>query len=128
VRTAGACSVLPIAGTDPGAAGAVPAAGTGTSVPAAGAVTPTCGDAPCTWRRLANSYPMTVPATAVLILAHWLYSRVLPFVFKPSKVELWFFGVVTLLYYAFITVPAAPKALWVLPPLMLFPWKGLIRS
>ncbi len=56
--------------------------------------------------------------TAFLILAHWLYNRVMPFVFKPSKVELWFFVVVTFLYYAFITVPAAPKAVWVLPPLM----------
>ncbi len=56
--------------------------------------------------------------TAILGFAHWLYNRMMPFVFKPSKVELWFFGVVTLLYYAFVTVPAAPKALWILPPLM----------
>jgi hypothetical protein len=59
-----------------------------------------------------------VSGTAVLVLAHWLYNRLMPFVFKPSKVELWFLGVVTVLYYAFVTVPAAPKALWVLPPLM----------
>jgi hypothetical protein len=56
--------------------------------------------------------------TAVLIVAHWLYNRVLPFVFKPGKIELWFFAVATILYFAFVTVPAAPKALWVLPPLM----------
>ncbi len=56
--------------------------------------------------------------TAFLILAHWLYNRVRLLEFKPTKFELWFFGVVTLLYFAFITVPAAPKALWVLPPLM----------
>ncbi len=49
--------------------------------------------------------------SAFLILAHWLYNRVMPFVFQPSKVELWFLGVVTLLYYAFITVPAEPKAI-----------------
>ena len=56
--------------------------------------------------------------SAFLILAHWLYNRAMPFVFKPRKAELWFLGVVTLLYYASITVPAAPQALWVLPPLM----------
>jgi hypothetical protein len=54
----------------------------------------------------------------LLVLAHWLYNRLMPFVFRPSQVELWFLGVVTALYYAFITVPAAPKALWVLPPLL----------
>ncbi len=56
--------------------------------------------------------------TGVLILVHALYNRVMPFVFKPSKTELGFLGVATLLYYAFVTVPAAPKALWVLPPLL----------
>ena len=47
-----------------------------------------------------------------------LYNCVMPFVFKPGKLELWFFSVVTILYYAFTTVPVAPKALWVLQPLM----------
>lgn len=56
--------------------------------------------------------------TVPLVLAHWLYNRVRLTEFKPSKVEIWILGVLVLLYYAFITVPAAPKALWVLPPLM----------
>jgi hypothetical protein len=56
--------------------------------------------------------------TALLVLAHWLYQRVRLTAFKPSRIELWVFGVLVLLYYAFITVPAAPRALWVLPPLM----------
>ena len=56
--------------------------------------------------------------TALLTLAHWVYDRVKLNEFKPSKFELWTFGVLSLLYYTFITVPAAPKALWVLPPLM----------
>ncbi len=56
--------------------------------------------------------------TVPLVLAHWLYNRVRLTEFKPSKVELWILSVIALLYYAFITVPAAPKALWVLPPLM----------
>ncbi len=56
--------------------------------------------------------------TALLVLAHWLYQRMQPTKFKPSKIELWTLGVLVLLYYAFVTVPAATKALWVLPPLM----------
>jgi len=66
--------------------------------------------------------------SAFLILAHWLYNRVMPFVFKPCKAELWFLGVATLLYYAFITVPAAPKALWVLPPLMAITFWALNKN
>lgn len=66
--------------------------------------------------------------TALLILAHWLYNRVRPFVFKPGKIELWFLGVATLLYYGGITVPAAPKALWVLPPLMAVTFLALNRN
>jgi hypothetical protein len=60
----------------------------------------------------------TFSTTAFLILIHWLYNRVMPFVFKPSKVELWILGAATGLYFIFVTIPAAPKAVWVLPPLM----------
>jgi hypothetical protein len=42
----------------------------------------------------------------------------MPIVFKPGRIELWILGVAALLFFAFVTVPAAPKALWVLPPLM----------
>ena len=59
-----------------------------------------------------------ISTTALLIFAHWIYNRVMPFAFRVSKAERWCLGVVTLLYYACITVPAAPAALWVLPPLL----------
>lgn len=66
--------------------------------------------------------------TAVLILAHWLYRRVQPAEFTPSKREMGILGVIVLLYFAFVTVPAAPKALWVLPPLMALTFWGLNRN
>ncbi len=53
--------------------------------------------------------------TAVLIVAHWAFNCMLPFTFRPGKLELCVLGVVALLYFAFATVPAAPRALWVLP-------------
>jgi hypothetical protein len=56
--------------------------------------------------------------TAPLILAHWLCHRLRLAAFTPSKVEWWVLGVIVLLYFGCITVPAAPGALWVLPPLM----------
>ena len=56
--------------------------------------------------------------TAVLILAYWVCQCVRLREFKPSKAELWFLGLLTLVWYTFITVPTAPQALWVLPPLM----------
>ena len=66
--------------------------------------------------------------TALLVLAQWLYQRVRLTEFKPSNIELWTFGVLVLLYYAFITVPAAPRALWVLPPLMGVSFWALLGS
>lgn len=56
--------------------------------------------------------------TALLIIAHWLYRRMSPSGFKPTKVELWILGLGTLFYFVCVTVPTAPKALAVLPPLM----------
>lgn len=56
--------------------------------------------------------------TALLALAYWLHARLALAEFKPSKAELWSFGVLAVLYFAFVTVPGAPKALWILPPLM----------
>jgi hypothetical protein len=56
--------------------------------------------------------------TALLVFAYWLHNRLMPFEFRPSQGELWFVGIVTTLYYLLVTVPAAPRALWVLPPLM----------
>ncbi|MBI2300109.1 MAG: hypothetical protein HYU66_14395 [Armatimonadetes bacterium] len=59
-----------------------------------------------------------VGTTVFLALAHWLYQRTRLTEFKPSRFECWVVGVLSLLYYALVTVPAAPRALWVLPPLM----------
>lgn len=56
--------------------------------------------------------------TALLVLAYAVYQRVQITEFQPSKVELGLFGVLTVLYFAFVTVPAAPKALWILPLLL----------
>lgn len=56
--------------------------------------------------------------TALLVLAHWLYQRVQPARFNPSKWERWGFGGLTLVYFALVTVPAAPRALWLLPLLL----------
>jgi len=56
--------------------------------------------------------------TVPLIGAHQLLQWMGPVRFQPSKLELWGFGGLALLYYAFVTVPAAPRALWVLPALL----------
>lgn len=56
--------------------------------------------------------------TAVLILAYWAHNRLAQLPFRPTQYELWGLGAVTFVYFVFVTVPAAPKALWVLPPLM----------
>lgn len=56
--------------------------------------------------------------TALLVLAYAVYQRVQIAEFRPSKVELGAFGVLTVLYFAFVTVPAAPKSLWLLPLLL----------
>ncbi len=66
--------------------------------------------------------------TALLVFAHWLYQYLRPTEFKPSKVELWIWGAVVLAYFAFVTVPAAPRALWILPPLMGLTWWGLRKN
>ncbi|MBN8246207.1 MAG: hypothetical protein J0L84_02045 [Verrucomicrobia bacterium] len=56
--------------------------------------------------------------TVPLLLAYGLLQRMAPIQFRPSTVERWGFVGLALLYFAFVTVPAAPRALWVLPPLM----------
>jgi hypothetical protein len=70
----------------------------------------------------------TFSTTAFLVLIHWLYNRVMPFAFKPSKLELWILGTVTCLYFIFVTIPAAPKAIWVLPPLMAITFWALNKN
>jgi hypothetical protein len=66
--------------------------------------------------------------TAFLVLIHWFYNRAMPFVFKPSQIELWILGTATCLYFIFVTIPAAPKAIWVLPPLMAITFWALNRN
>ncbi len=56
--------------------------------------------------------------TALLVFVHWLFQCVHPKEFKPSKIEIWSFAILVLVYLAFVTIPAAPNAIWVLPPLM----------
>lgn len=56
--------------------------------------------------------------TGLLILVYWLHHRAMPVVFRPGRIELGFLGAVTCLYFFAITVPAAPRALWLLPLLM----------
>lgn len=70
----------------------------------------------------------TFGSTALLVLAHWLYQRVQLTEFVPSKIEMGIFGALVIFYYAFITVPAAPKALWVLPPLMGLTFWSLFKN
>lgn len=64
--------------------------------------------------------------TVPLILAYALLQRLGPIQFRPSAVERWGFGGLALLYFAFVTVPAAPRALWVLPPLLGLTFWGLV--
>lgn len=60
----------------------------------------------------------SLATTVLLIAAHALYARVSSSGFKPTKIELWILGIGSLLYFAFVTVPAAPRALIILPVLM----------
>ncbi len=57
--------------------------------------------------------------TLVLILAYWLASKVQVARFMPSRTELIVVFLLWLAYYAFITVPAQPLALIILPLLLL---------
>lgn len=57
-------------------------------------------------------------STALVIAAYWLYNRQLPFSFRPTKIELWILGTLTLAYYGFVSVPTNWLSLVILPPLM----------
>lgn len=56
--------------------------------------------------------------TAVLFLVLWLGRRHDPVTLAPGRWELGILGALAVLVFAGVTVPAAPKALWVMPPLM----------
>lgn len=66
--------------------------------------------------------------TGILVLAYWLHNRLMPFLFRPTRGELWFLSIVTAAYYLLVTVPAAPKAIWVLPPLLAVTVLALYRN
>lgn len=66
--------------------------------------------------------------TSVLVVAHWTFNRMLPFTFRPSKIELWVLGAIALLYFAFITVPAVPRSLWVFPLCMGITFWALLKN
>lgn len=55
---------------------------------------------------------------ALLVLAYAVIQRLGPGGFRAGNVEVGAILGLTALYYALVTVPAAPRALWVLPPLM----------
>jgi hypothetical protein len=57
-------------------------------------------------------------STALLVVAYWLAHRITPADFVPTHMELGLLGGLTLLYFVAVTIPAAPRALWVLPPLL----------
>lgn len=64
---------------------------------------------------LAHFAVFAMASGALLVLAHWLYNRALPFDFKPSKPELGLLAAAAAVYFSMVTVPAAPRAVWVVP-------------
>ncbi len=66
--------------------------------------------------------------TAGLIVAHWLFDRCRPSVFRPAKIELALLGVATALYFFFVTVVTVPRALWVMPPLLGLTLLALLKN
>jgi hypothetical protein len=70
----------------------------------------------------------TLVTTALLIGSLWLYNRRMPRPFTPSKVEQWILGLATLAYFGLVTIPAVPKAIWVLPPLLGLTFLALDRN
>jgi hypothetical protein len=57
-------------------------------------------------------------STALLAATHWQLDRRPSSGFPPGRIEIGVLTAITLVYFATVTVPAAPKALWVMPPLM----------
>ncbi len=56
--------------------------------------------------------------TGLLILCLWILNGLKSVPWQQSKTERWVLGLGTLAYFGSVTVPAAPKAIWVLPPLL----------
>ncbi len=70
----------------------------------------------------------TFVTTALLIVTLWLYNLLMPCPFTPSKLEKWMVGLATLVWFGLVTTPAAPKAFWVLPPLLGLTFLALDRN
>jgi hypothetical protein len=54
----------------------------------------------------------------ILVTVHWLYDRLGPISFHPTRLELPGVALVTLIYFGLVTVPSAPIALAVIPIVM----------
>lgn len=66
--------------------------------------------------------------TLLLILACWLANWSLSEPFMPDRWVNWAVGAVFGLYFIFVTVPAAPTALFILPPLLGLVYLGLRQN
>jgi hypothetical protein len=67
-------------------------------------------------------------STLLLIPAYWLHDRTVPTFFKPNRALEIAVGILFILYFAFITVPAVPWAAAILPVLLLLVYLALRRN
>ena len=67
-------------------------------------------------------------STLVLIFAYWVHDRTIPQFFAPNRFVVIAAGILFLLYFAFIAVPAAPLAIVLLPVLLLLIYLALRRN
>ena len=67
-------------------------------------------------------------ATLGLILVYWLISLLRVSAFRPTLVETVIVLLLALAYFALVTVPAQPLALFILPPLLLIVLLTLYRN
>lgn len=64
----------------------------------------------------------------LVILAYWIESRTIRGTLKPNRPVEFAVGLIALLYFVFVTIPAAPKATWILPALLLIVFFTLRRN
>jgi hypothetical protein len=67
-------------------------------------------------------------STLLLAFAYWLYDRTIPRFFAPNRFVVIAAGILFLLYFALIAVPAAPLAVVILPVLLLLIYLALQRN
>ena len=63
-----------------------------------------------------------------VIVSYWLCGRLLRRSFATRKWQLCIIGILLVLYFVFVTLPAAPVAALILPPLLLIIWLTLRRN